>query len=200
MARNGRVKTGRVPRYARWDRWTRNAWRATEKLERRIGTRETIVLIHYHRVVRWVGAIVVNLPHNTGGEIRRKSCRDCGASGTQDIGTDTGTKRILSQRVRNLGISETMLLRVGSRSGYNARNVNNSDKWKSRVSVNDRNEVATGAVLRKSHDAAGCRNFITAQIATARVGERSSICGRHAPGDSGGPIIIGRGACGYHSC
>jgi hypothetical protein len=68
-----------------------------------------------------------------------------------------------------------MLLRVGSCPGHYTRDVNYGNKGKSWVSVDDRNQVTAGAVLRKIYHAAGGRDFIAAEVAAGRVGERSSI-------------------------
>src|ERR1700722_1334118 len=197
MARNVGIKTSCVTRSPGRNSRSGRARSRPRELERRIGTREWVrsSVINERRDIVLRGLIVENLTEDTCGVIRRKRRCDCGATDTLHIGTDTGAKGRLHGRVRDLRIRETMLLRVGSRSRHNPRDINDANKRKSRVTVNYRDQETARAVLRKSHHAAGSCKFIAAQVAASRVRERSSICRLFAVSDAvRQPIVIRRRA------
>src|ERR1700722_1169097 len=202
MARNIGIKTSCVTRSPGRNWRSGRARSRPRELERWIGTRERgrASIINERRDVVLRGLIVKNLTENTCGIIRLESCRDCWATDTLHIGTDTGAKGRLCGRVRNLRISETMLLRVGSRPRHNAGYVNNANERKPRVSIDNRDQETAGAILRKSYYAPGCCKLIPTQVAARRVGKRSSVRGLFAVRDPVRKAIVVRRCTGRYHC
>src|ERR1700683_1019160 len=200
MASHIRVETGGMAGGAGRNRWTGRAGHRAEELKRRIGADKPIrgvlanVIYHGVRIIILGSAVVVDLAKDARGEVRRKRCCDRRTARSGDIGTNTRTEGICSSRVRDLRIGETMLLRVGSGSSHDPGGVNDGDEGKSRIAVDYRKKKTRGAVLRESHDSAGCGRFIAAEVAAARVREGSSVCRRLTSSDASGTVIIGRRA------
>src|SRR3984885_5307444 len=154
------IETSRMTGGAGRNRRTRHAGRAIE-LQRRIGAHESIraidpSVINQDGVIILHCAVVVDLADDARCVIRFE--RGAGA---------TGTERIGGGDVGELGVRKAMLLRRGSSSGDDSGDVDDRNKGKSRVAVDDRNKIMLLAILRESDNTTGGGNFIAAQITAA---------------------------------